>query len=213
VPSFFVPNFNLTAPLQLFRPLFFFFTTSQTPPSLTLRSTTVPSHCDFSALLRPVGASANMALKTITKTNPKVENAVTATGTEIDQQQSLQLLQTMIHGSVRIASLASYPILTVCLAELIVLRTVSPMPVLHAKAGPDYYRNFFPEYVFDEQIYQWSEKIHSYGDYAAGRIHQDRQVAKSDTAIIHVLRRNRSKRVDKFLDCLVSQDGSLSVLG
>lgn len=85
------------------------------------------------------------------------------------------------------------------------------MPVLHARAGPDYCRNFFPEYAFDEQIYQWSEKIHSYDDYAAGRIHEDRQVAKSDTAIIHVLRRHRSRRVDKFLDCLVSQDGSLLV--
>lgn len=134
-----------------------------------------------------------------------MENAVTATETEIDQQQSLQLLQTMIHGSVRIASFARRPMLTVRVAQLVVLRTVSPMTMLEARVGPDLYRNFFPEYAFDEQIYQWSDKIHSYDDYAAGTIREDVQVAESDTAVLHVLRRDRSSRVDKFLDCLVSR--------
>ena len=64
--------------------------------------------------------------------------------------------------------------------------------------------NFFVETAFDEQVYEMNDHIHPYDDYAAGKLTKDRHGAKSPSTAMRVLRRGRSKRVDMFLDWLVS---------
>ena len=66
------------------------------------------------------------------------------------------------------------------------------------------YSNFFAEKVFDEQLYDMSDKIHSYKDYAAGKLGKDHRKAAAPATVMRVLRRGRSRRVDMFLDWLVS---------
>ena len=71
--------------------------------------------------------------------------------------------------------------------------------------GTDDCSEFFPDYAYETQQYQLSEQVHSYEDFAAGRIVNDPEVASSETAPLNVLRRNRSSRVDKLLSWLVSK--------
>ncbi|KAK4545923.1 hypothetical protein LTR36_002487 [Oleoguttula mirabilis] len=99
----------------------------------------------------------------------KTRNASTVTKTAIDQKQSLEVVQTMLHGG--LSSLA-------------------------------YMRNFFAEKAFDEQMYEMSDRIHSYKDYAAGKLVKERSEANAPSTAMRILRRGRSKRVDMFLDWL-----------
>ena len=99
----------------------------------------------------------------------KTRNAETITKTAIDQKQSLEVVQTLLHGG--LSSLS-------------------------------YLRCFFAEKAFDEQIYDLSDKIHPYEDYAAGRLGKSHFTARTPKTIMRILRRNRSKRADMFLDWL-----------
>ena len=63
----------------------------------------------------------------------------------------------------------------------------------------------FAEEAFDKVIYEQSDKILPYMDYAAGKLHSVEDIDKvSKGTVIQILRRDRSKRVDMFLDWLVS---------
>lgn len=66
-------------------------------------------------------------------------------------------------------------------------------------------RNFFGDKGFELQIYDMAEKIHSYEDYATGKLTKNELTAVSPKTKMQMLRRNRSKRVDVFLDWLVSR--------
>lgn len=61
--------------------------------------------------------------------------------------------------------------------------------------------NFFPEKAFDKQLYETTEKIQPYEDYAAGK--RPQTSTSKPCTMIQVLRRKRSRRVDMFLDWLV----------
>ena len=67
----------------------------------------------------------------------------------------------------------------------------------------DGHSNFFAEKAFDQQVYGMSERIHPYEDYATGRLPHRKESASETSTVMKVLRRNRSKRVDVFLDWLV----------
>lgn len=60
--------------------------------------------------------------------------------------------------------------------------------------------------AFDEQIYEMSDTIHPYKDYAAGKLAKDRSEANAPSTAMRILRRGRSKRVDMFLDWLVCKE-------
>jgi len=49
-----------------------------------------------------------------------------------------------------------------------------------------------------------SDKIPSYKDYAAGKLNKDTDKRVTPATLMPILRRGRSKRVDMFLDWLVS---------
>lgn len=49
-----------------------------------------------------------------------------------------------------------------------------------------------------------SDKIYPYKDYASGTHIRDKSEAADPYTVMRVLRRSRSKRVDKFLDWLAS---------
>ncbi|KAK5119758.1 hypothetical protein LTR85_007334 [Meristemomyces frigidus] len=107
----------------------------------------------------------------------KTRNASTVTKTAIDQKQSLELVQTMLHGG--LSSLS-------------------------------YLRNFFAEKAFDEQIYEMSDRIQPYKDYAGGKLVKDRSEANPPSTAMRILRRGRSRRVDMFLDWL--EEGAFAAL-
>ena len=64
-------------------------------------------------------------------------------------------------------------------------------------------RNFFAEKTFDRQIYDLSDRVHSYRDYAAGKLKTSHETRAKHKTAMQVLQRNRSRRVDLFLDWLV----------
>lgn len=69
-----------------------------------------------------------------------------------------------------------------------------------------YYRELFPERVFDIQPYQ-ADRIPSFEDYAEGRLGasaKDGKKPRTQVVNVAVMRRERSKRLDKFLKHLVS---------
>ncbi|KAK5113843.1 hypothetical protein LTR62_003227 [Meristemomyces frigidus] len=99
----------------------------------------------------------------------KTCNAEPITKTAIDQKQSLEVVQTMLHGS---------------------LSTLT------------YCRALFAEHAFDTQIYDMAQNIHSYTDYAAGKLVKHTQQATKPHTFLRTLRRGRSRRVDKFLNWL-----------
>ncbi|KAF2770537.1 hypothetical protein EJ03DRAFT_335497 [Teratosphaeria nubilosa] len=101
-----------------------------------------------------------MATKQIQKSTTK---------TAIDQKQSLEVVQTMLHG---------------------------------ALSSLSYLRDFFDEAVFDEQVYEMSDKLHPYEDCAAAKLTKDISSARKLSTKMKVLRRGRSRRVEVFLDWL-----------
>ena len=74
---------------------------------------------------------------------------------------------------------------------------------LEKKWNTDRHRSFFAEKAFEEQIYESSSTILPYEDYAAGNVTKGKKKATESSTVMRVLRRNRSKRVDMFLDWLV----------
>ncbi|KAK4891724.1 hypothetical protein LTR27_009732 [Elasticomyces elasticus] len=98
----------------------------------------------------------------------RTRNAPTVT--KIDQKQSLEVIQTMLHGS---------------------LSTLS------------YLREFFSEKVFERQLYEMADHIHSYEDYAAGNLTKHKHEAAEPAITMCILKRGRGKRADLFLDWLV----------
>ncbi|KAK4902435.1 hypothetical protein LTR49_027045 [Elasticomyces elasticus] len=97
----------------------------------------------------------------------RTRNAPTVT--KIDQKQSLEVIQTMLHGS---------------------LSTLS------------YLREFFSEKVFERQLYEMADHIHSYEDYAAGNLVKHKHEAAEPAITMCILKRGRGKRADLFLDWL-----------
>ncbi|KAK4978192.1 hypothetical protein LTR42_002570 [Elasticomyces elasticus] len=98
----------------------------------------------------------------------RTRNAPTVT--KIDQKQSLEVIQTMLHGS---------------------LSTLS------------YLREFFSEKVFERQLYEMADHIHSYEDYAAGKLAKHKHEAAEPAITMCILKRGCGKRADLFLDWLV----------
>lgn len=69
----------------------------------------------------------------------------------------------------------------------------------------DQSRELFVERAFDDRTYALTPqgRLPSYQDYAAGELAQHAEPGKTDATRLMVLRRDRSKRVDVFLDWLV----------
>ncbi|KAK4554686.1 hypothetical protein LTR86_008188 [Recurvomyces mirabilis] len=99
----------------------------------------------------------------------RTRNAPTITKTAITQKQSLEIVQTMLHGS---------------------LSTLA------------YLRALFAEKTFDTQVYDMAQDVHSYKDYAAGKLARKASQANPPHTVMRILRRGRSRRADKFLDWL-----------
>ncbi|KAK5677100.1 hypothetical protein LTS10_010289 [Elasticomyces elasticus] len=97
----------------------------------------------------------------------RTRNAPTVT--KIDQKQSLEVIQTMLHGS---------------------LSTLS------------YLREFFSEKVFERQLYEMADHIHTYEDYTAGKLAKHKHEAAEPAITMCILKRGRGKRADLFLDWL-----------
>jgi len=66
------------------------------------------------------------------------------------------------------------------------------------------YSGFFAEKAYDERIYDMSDTVIPYKDYTAGKLATTRSGANQPSTVIRILCRGRSKRVDLFLDWLVS---------
>ena len=64
------------------------------------------------------------------------------------------------------------------------------------------HRSLFADKAFDKDVYQMREQTLLYDDYAAGNVPKINDPGVPKTTM-QVLRRNRSKRVDMFLDWLV----------
>ncbi|KAF2860691.1 hypothetical protein K470DRAFT_276781 [Piedraia hortae CBS 480.64] len=65
-----------------------------------------------------------------------------------------------------------------------------------------YLRSFFPESFFDQQVYMMSDRIYPYRDYASGKLPRKSGSTQVPCTVMKVLRRGRSRRVDKLLDWL-----------
>lgn len=91
--------------------------------------------------------------------------------TTINRVQSIQLVQTMLHGA---------------------LSTLT------------YLRELFPERAFDDRYYEMRETPLPYADFAAARMPSLKGKADPHSTKVPVLMRQRSNRVDMFLDWLVS---------
>ncbi|KAM3416644.1 Meiosis-specific protein hop1 [Cercospora zeina] len=105
--------------------------------------------------------------------------APTTTKTEITQKQSLEVVQTFLHGS--LSSLA-------------------------------YLRNFFSEKAFDDQIYTTGSRMPTYREYANGTLPLQNKNPASMETNMKVLRRERSRRADQFLDWLVRSVSRLTCM-
>lgn len=97
------------------------------------------------------------------------------TTTRVDQAQSLELVQTMLHGA---------------------LSTLT------------YLRGLFPTKAFESCYYRLRDAPLSYADFAAGRMPTKKDEADDLSTKIPVLLRERSRRVDRFLDWLASNSNS-----
>jgi meiosis-specific protein HOP1 len=91
--------------------------------------------------------------------------------TAMDQKQSLELVQTMLHS---------------------------------ALSSITYIRGLFPLKSYDQRVYEMRDRMLPYDDFAEGRMPDDLNDAIAPHTTIRVLRRGRSRRVDTFLDWLVS---------
>lgn len=127
-------------------------------------------------------------------TTMQVQKSIVTTKTAIDQKQSLEIVQTLLHGG---------------LSTLTYLRCV--WYVSHGSQQPaDLRRNFFDEKAFDEQCYDMSDRVRSYEEFAAGQLCKTRSDAQEPMTVVQVLRRGRSRRADVFLDWLVRRQTLIS---
>ncbi|KAI7246101.1 hypothetical protein KC343_g7005 [Hortaea werneckii] len=99
----------------------------------------------------------------------QIQRPATETKNAIDQKQSLEVVQTLLHGG--LSSLS-------------------------------YQRALFSDKVFDEQFYVTGDHVHSYADYAAAKLPRTPPRDGTTATKMQVLRRGRSRRVDRFLDWL-----------
>lgn len=150
----------------------------------------------------------NMATLQIQKTR----NAETVTKAAIDQKQSLEVVQTMLHGGVCSTSskISDFTAPADTSSSSAACLTCGELMNSGCNGGnADSHRNFFVDGAFDAQTYDMSDSIHPYKDYAAGKLVKNPSEANAPSTVMRILRRGRSKRVDTFLDWLVCPCRSL----
>lgn len=114
------------------------------------------------------------------------------------------MVQTMLHGSVsRPVSIKQKHTDMHVAAQYAIVFAVSRGPAVSKHGPANVSSNFFMDKAFDEQVYKTSDQILPYEDYANGKARRGQDVAGDTGTVMRVLRRNRSKRVDLFLDWLV----------
>jgi len=77
--------------------------------------------------------------------------------------------------------------------------------MLHsALSSLTFMRGLFPVKAFDERVYEMRDEVLPYDDFASARMPTTRDKATTPNTTLRVLRRDRSRRVNTFLDWLVS---------
>jgi hypothetical protein len=77
--------------------------------------------------------------------------------------------------------------------------------MLHsALSSLTFMRGLFPEKAYDEKVYEMRDNILPYNDFAEGKMPDTTTGASAPYTVVRVLQRDRSRRVNTFLDWLVS---------